>query len=110
MKKKGKMQGARLFLGIFLLFLLAGGIWWQQQPRIVRLGVYAGSSWDVPTKSHQQAEEAKASLETIWSLESYVFSSSAITFCSKVLSGHTFLNRPNSQLGPIPQVQLRQNG
>ena len=54
MKKKRKIRGTRFFLGIFLLLLLAGGIWWRRQPRIVRLGVYAGSSWDVPTQTEEK--------------------------------------------------------
>ena len=54
MKKKRKIRGSRLFLGLLLLFLLAGGIWWQRQPKLVRLGVYAGSSWDVPTQTEEK--------------------------------------------------------
>ena len=54
MKEKRKIRGTRFFLGMFLFLLLAGGIWWQRQPRIVRLGVYAGSSWDVPTQTEEK--------------------------------------------------------
>lgn len=54
MKKIRKIRGSRLFLGLLFLFLLAGGIWWQRQPKLVRLGVYAGSSWDVPTQTEEK--------------------------------------------------------
>ena len=26
----------------------AGFYWWKQQPTVLHIGVYAGSSWDVP--------------------------------------------------------------
>ena len=29
--------------------------WWKQQPTVLHIGVYAGSSWDVPTSQRSHA-------------------------------------------------------
>ena len=48
MKDKAKKL---LGLSLLLILLLAGGLlyWSSQQQQIIRLGIYAGSSWEVPT-------------------------------------------------------------
>ena len=32
-----------------------GFYWWKQQPTVLHIGVYAGSSWDVPTSQRSHA-------------------------------------------------------
>ena len=47
-----KLKRKHLCWGIGLLVVLcasAGFYWWKQQPTVLHIGVYAGSSWDVPT-------------------------------------------------------------
>ena len=42
-----KLKRKQLCLGICLLFMLslsAGFYWWKQQPTVLHIGVYAGSS------------------------------------------------------------------
>ena len=53
-----KLKRKQLCLGICLLFMLslsAGFYWWKQQPTVLHIGVYAGSSWDVPTSQRSHA-------------------------------------------------------
>ena len=42
-------------LSPFMLSLSAGFYWWKQQPTVLHIGVYAGSSWDVPTSQRSHA-------------------------------------------------------
>ena len=53
-----KLKRKQLCLGICLLFMIslsAGFYWWKQQPTVLHIGVYAGSSWDVPTSQRSHA-------------------------------------------------------
>ena len=47
-----KLKRKHLCWGLGLLVALcasASFYWWKQQPTVLHIGVYAGSSWDVPT-------------------------------------------------------------
>ena len=53
-----KLKRKHLCWGIGLLVVLcasAGFYWWKQQPTVLHIGVYAGSSWDVPTSQRSHA-------------------------------------------------------
>ncbi len=53
-----KLNRKHLCWGIVLLFVLSlstGFYWWKQQPIVLHIGVYAGSSWDVPTSQRSHA-------------------------------------------------------
>ena len=53
-----KLMRKHLCWGIGLLVVLcvsAGFYWWKQQPTVLHIGVYAGSSWDVPTSQRSHA-------------------------------------------------------
>ena len=38
-----------------VLCVSAGFYWWKQQPTVLHIGVYAGSSWDVLTSQRSHA-------------------------------------------------------
>ena len=53
-----KLNRKHLCWGIVLLFVVSvstGFYWWKQQPIVLHIGVYAGSSWDVPTSQRSHA-------------------------------------------------------
>ena len=53
-----KLKRKHLCWGLGLLLALcvsAGFYWWKQQPTVLHIGVYAGSSWDVPTSQRSHA-------------------------------------------------------
>ena len=53
-----KLKRKHLYFGIGLLIMLcvsAGVYGWKQQPTVLHIGVYAGSSWDVPTSQRSHA-------------------------------------------------------
>ena len=53
-----KLKRKHLYFGVGLLIMLcvsAGVYWWKQQPTVLHIGVYAGSSWDVPTSQRSHA-------------------------------------------------------
>ena len=53
-----KLKRKHLYFGIGLLIMLcvsAGVYGWKRQPTVLHIGVYAGSSWDVPTSQRSHA-------------------------------------------------------
>lgn len=55
---QNEIEAKASLLGIGLLVVLcvsAGFYWWKQQPTVLHIGVYAGSSWDVPTSQRSHA-------------------------------------------------------